>query len=381
MRGSEKRIGRDAERAFNTWNRTKMRTFHCDSCGGLVYFENTSCLNCGAALAYLPDVAEVKALSPAEEQKWQSTTGSHYRLCQNYVDHDVCNWAVPADDSNPLCASCRLTRVIPDLRVEGNKLAWAKFEAAKRRLNYTLLGLGLPVTSKAEDPENGLFYEFLADSPGSPVLTGHDVGIITINLAEADDAERERRRVQLSEPYRTILGHFRHEVGHYYWDRFFADEENATAFRSVFGDEREDYAEALKRHYETGAPALWQEDFISSYATTHPWEDWAETWAHYLHMTDALETATSTGLSLAPHGANEPTLELSGRHPESFDSMVESWLSLTYLLNNLNRGLGFADGYPFILSDAVVTKLRFVHDIIGKVSSTGRQASLRPVTP
>ena len=170
-----------------------MRTFHCDSCGGLVHFENTSSLNCGAALAYLPDVAQVRALSPAEEQKWQSATGSHYRLCQNYVDHDVCNWAVPSNDSNALCASCRLTRVIPHLSVDGNKVAWAKFEAAKRRLNYSLLGLGLPVRSKVEDPENGLFYEFLADSPGSPVMTGHDFGVITINLAEADDAERERR--------------------------------------------------------------------------------------------------------------------------------------------------------------------------------------------
>ena len=55
-----------------------------------------------------------------------------------------------------------------------------------------------------------------------------------------------------------------------------------------------------------------REDFISSYATTHPWEDWAETWAHYLHMADALETAASIGLSLAPRGANEPSLELSG---------------------------------------------------------------------
>jgi hypothetical protein len=269
-------------------------------------------LNCGVALAYLPDVARVRALSPAEEQKWQSGTGSHYRLCQNYVDHDVCNWAVPSNDSNALCASCRLTRVIPHLSVDGNKVAWVKFEAAKRCLNYSLLGLGLPVRSKVEDPENGLFYEFLADSPGSPVMTGHDFGVITINLAEADDAERERRRVQLNEPYRTILGHFRHEVGHYYWDRFFADEENAATLRSVFGDEREDYAEALKRHYETGAPVLWQENFISSYATTHPWEDWAETWAHYLHMADALETAASIGLSLAPRGANEPFLELSG---------------------------------------------------------------------
>ena len=193
-----------------------MKTFHCDSCSALVYFENTSCLNCGAALAYLPDAAEVQALNPTEEQNWQSTKGKHYQLCQNYIEHDVCNWAVPVEDPNPLCVSCRLTRVIPDLSVAGNKMAWAKFEAAKRRLNYSLLGFGLPIPSKVEDPQIGLFYDFLADFPGAPVLTGHDVGLITINIAEADDAERERRRVQLHEPYRTILGHFRHEIGHYY---------------------------------------------------------------------------------------------------------------------------------------------------------------------
>ncbi len=153
-----------------------MKTFHCDSCSALVYFENTSCLNCGAALAYLPDAAEVQALNPTEEQNWQSTKGKQYRLCQNYTEHDVCNWAVPGEDPNLLCVSCRLTRVIPDLSVSGNKMAWAKFEAAKRRLNYSLLGFGLAIPSKVEDPQIGLFYDFLADVPGAPVLTGHDVG-------------------------------------------------------------------------------------------------------------------------------------------------------------------------------------------------------------
>ncbi len=210
-----------------------MRIFHCDACSELVYFENTTCLNCGTALAYLPEVGEVKALNPANELIWQSTEGANYRLCQNYSVHDVCNWTVPVDDPNPYCISCRLTRVIPDLSVNGNKTAWAKFEAAKRRLNYSLLGFGLPVTSKMEDPQNGVSYEFLADMPDRPVLTGHEFGVITINIAEADDAERERRRMQLHEPYRTILGHFRHEIGHYYWDRFFLSEESLSAFRKV----------------------------------------------------------------------------------------------------------------------------------------------------
>ena len=254
----------------------QMRIFHCDACSELVYFENTSCPNCGTALAYLPDVAEVRALNPAIEDKWQSTGGAHYRLCQNYSVHNICNWALPVDNSDPYCISCRLTRVIPDLRVNGNRTAWAKFEAAKRRLNYSLLGFGLPVRSKAEDPQTGVSYEFLADFPGQRVLTGHEFGVTTINVAEADDAERERRRMQPHEPYRTILGHFRHEIGHYYWDRFFVSEDSLAAFRSAFGDESQDYAQALKRHYDNGGPAGWPANFISSYATAHPWEDWAE---------------------------------------------------------------------------------------------------------
>jgi hypothetical protein len=346
-----------------------MRIFHCDACGHLVYFENTSCLNCGAALAYLPDVAEVRALNPSGGATWRSTAGADYRLCQNYSVHDVCNWAVLANDFNPYCISCRLTRVIPDLSVDGNKMAWAKFEAAKRRLNYSLLGFGLPVTSKTDDPERGVSYEFLADLPNQPALTGHEFGVITINIAEADDAERERRRLQLHEPYRTILGHFRHEIGHYYWDRFFVGQESLSAFRNAFGDESQDYAEALRRHYENGAPAGWQANFISTYATAHPWEDWAETWAHYLHMTDALETAAAVGVSLRPRRDDEPSLKLTDHALTSFDTMIQSWFSLTYMLNNLNRGLGLPDGYPFVLSDPVVQKLRFVHDAIELASA------------
>jgi hypothetical protein len=356
--------------AYNLTRLKQMKIFHCDACGELVYFENTSCLNCGAALAYLPDVAEVRALNRANEESWQSTGGERYRLCQNYMQHDVCNWAVQIDDTNPYCVSCRLTQTIPDLSVNGNRIAWARFEAAKRRLYYSLLGFGLPVKNKAEDPQ-GVVYEFLADTVEKPVLTGHEFGVITINIAEASDAERERRREQLHEPYRTILGHFRHEIGHYYWDRLFVSEDSLASFRTIFGDERQDYAEALKRHYQNGAPNGWQANFISTYATSHPWEDWAETWAHYLHMADALETATAVGVSLKPQRENEPSLELSIQKEASFEMMIESWFSLTYMLNNLNRGLGLQDGYPFVLSDPVIQKLCFVHSAIAVASAGG----------
>jgi hypothetical protein len=336
-----------------------MKVFHCDHCAALVFFENVSCVSCGHALAYFPDLEKVGTVDQARD----------YRPCENYSRHEVCNWAVPADDPNPLCRSCRLTRVIPDLGVAGNKAAWFRLEAAKRRLVYSLLHLGCPLESKTEQPERGLAFEFLANVQGTPkITTGHADGLITINIAEADDAEREKRRVQLHEPYRTLLGHVRHEVGHYYWDRLVRDAPRLERFRELFGDERKDYAQALQAHYKDGPPADWQERFVSAYAASHPWEDWAESWAHYLHMTDTLEIAAASGLSLRPSRSDEPSLKKitvpEGEGREPFDRIAADWHALTYVLNNLNRSLGQGDAYPFILSAPVIEKLRFVHQTI-----------------
>jgi hypothetical protein len=349
-----------------------MKVFHCDHCQNPVFFENTRCLRCGHALAFLPELDCIGSLEPAGEGLWWSpipaAEGKTYRLCTNH-DEGVCNWAVNSDDDNPLCFSCRLTRVIPDLSAPGNKEAWQKLEIAKRRMLYSLYRLRLPVRSKSEDAEKGLVFEFLADPAdpsAAPVITGHANGLITINLKEADDAHREQHRVAMHEPYRTVLGHFRHEIGHYYWEVLLADGPRLEDFRAQFGDERADYSAALQRHYQQGGPSDWQERFISAYASSHPWEDWAETWAHYLHMVDALETAAATGLNLRPPKAQDPSLHIEphGQPPSSFEGMVESWFPLTYVLNSLNRGLGLPDGYPFVLSATVIDKLRFVHDTI-----------------
>lgn len=352
-----------------------MKIFHCDHCQQLVFFENFACVNCDHLLAYLPDLGVMGSLEPADGGLWRSpipqVESRMYRLCENYTQQNVCNWAVAADDPQPLCRSCRLTRMIPDLSHSGHKEAWYRLEVAKRRLIYTLLILGLPLDNKISDPEQGLVYEFLADMPGTtPVLTGHSHGVIVLNIAEADDAEREKRRLQLHEPYRTLLGHFRHEIGHYYWERLIAPSARLKAFRHLFGDEREDYGEALKRHYEHGAPTDWQQRFVSTYASAHAWEDWAETWAHYLHMTDTLETAAACGLSLRPRRRDEPFLETNARDDlsSSFDQMISDWFPLTYVLNNLNRGLGLPDGYPFVLSTPAIDKLRFVHETIKRTS-------------
>jgi hypothetical protein len=199
--------------------------------------------------------------------------------------------------------------------------------------------------------------------------------VITVNLAEADDAERERRRLAMHEPYRTLLGHFRHEAGHYYWDRLIRDSGWIEEFRRLFGDDREDYAAALRRHYDDGPRADWQTQFVSAYASVHAWEDWAETWAHYLHITDSLETASACGLGLRPTGRNarqiRPRFSLEEAENASFDDMMSDWFAMTYVLNSLNRGLGLKDLYPFVLSSPAIEKLRFVHRVCTEAPAAG----------
>jgi hypothetical protein len=351
-----------------------MRVFHCDHCRNPIFFENVLCGNCGHKLAYLQDLKIVASLDPSETDKalWTSPVPRaekrNYRLCENYSKHNVCNWAMPADDAGPLCRSCRLTRVIPDLSIAKNLDAWRRLESAKRRMVYSLMEFGLPLKDRIEDPQTGLAFQFMGDPVGGPrVLTGHDEGVITVNIDEADDIEREKRRVSMHEPYRTLLGHFRHEIGHYYWDRLIKNSPAIEGFRKLFGDERADYNESLKKHYTNGPLPNWNEHFVSDYASVHPWEDWAETWAHYLHMTDTLETAATCGLSLKPDRADEPVMDkqpIKPAHSQQFDEIIGNWFPLTYVLNSLNRGMGLPDAYPFVLPPDAISKLRFVHQTI-----------------
>jgi hypothetical protein len=352
-----------------------MKTFHCDHCGHLLFFENTACVQCGHQVAYLPDIAMVKSLEFVGDGIWNSSVpeARPYRLCRNYTDEQICNWAIAATDTHPLCISCRMTRGLPDLSVDGHRQAWYRLEVAKRRLLFTLLGLSRPLHDLSDDPIPGLTFEFKAAAPGAEsVLTGHSNGVITINVAEANDVERERQRTALHEPYRTILGHMRHEVGHYYWDRLIGQSTEIGRFRELFGDERQDYGVALRTHYEQGPPSDWPARFVSAYAASHPWEDWAETWAHYLHMVDAVETAAACGVSLRPQRADEPSMpKVSAEVPSrdlSFRSLIANWLPLTYVLNNFNRGLGLADAYPFVLSPMAISKLKYVHEVVRRLA-------------
>lgn len=279
-----------------------------------------------------------------------------FRPCANYVESGVCNWLVPADSAHELCVACRLNHTIPNLSEPGNHALWADVESAKRRLIYGLFRLRLEILSKLDDPKRGLSFDIKSDAGDERVLTGHSDGLITLNIEEADPAKRERNRLALNERYRTLLGHFRHEIGHYYWDRLVGEGDRLEAFRKVFGDERTDYAKALERHYE--APlADYHLRFISAYASSHPWEDFAETFAHYLHMRDTLETAQHFGFT-------SDTPRPTGREPTVLSTLLDDWQGLTVALNALNRSMGLPDAYPFALTPPVEVKLAFVHELI-----------------
>ncbi len=364
-----------------------MKTFHCDKCSQQVFFENTLCGACGSMLGYQPEIRAISSFEPSDNGYWRSlnpvNAGRVFKQCSNYANQHVCNWMLDLDDAHDLCASCQLTVVIPTLGSEKNHLFWQRLESAKRRLLYSLWFLGLKPVSKEENEETGLAFQFLEDESGSEkILTGHDDGLITLNIAEADPAKRERTREQMHERYRTLLGHFRHESGHYYFDRLIAGSLWVEGFRQLFGDERQDYSECLKSHYANGAPINWEQSFISSYAASHPWEDWAETWAHYLHMIDTLETAHACGLSLNPHNVREPGMVISASPMkiDAFEEIIKDWFALTYVLNSLQRSVGMPDSYPFTLPVPVQEKLHFIHRVVLGYAKPERQGMMQQQT-
>ena len=352
-----------------------MKLFECQGCGQMLFFENVRCERCGRQLGFLPERLTLSALDPAGEGRWRALAGSRrlWRFCAN-AQHGACNWLVPAGGKAELCRACLLNRTIPNLEEPQHQVLWQRIEMAKHRLVYGLLRLGLPLPSKAEEPEKGLAFDFLAGTPqpgedGPGVVTGHASGLITLDIAEADPVQRERLRRELYEPYRTLLGHFRHEIGHYYWERLIDDPGRHEEFRALFGDERTDYGAALSAHYAQGPqPPTWQESFISSYAKAHPWEDFAETWAHYLHIVDTLETGASFGLRIRPKAGRDRGLavaiDFDPYREENLERMIQAWFPLTYAVNELNHSMDQPDLYPFILAPKVIEKLSFVHRLV-----------------
>ncbi|MBA3742380.1 putative zinc-binding metallopeptidase [Sporichthya sp.] len=330
-----------------------MRSFDCPKCGSLLFFENSHCLNCDTEVGFDRETAALALATPETR-------------CANSLAAE-CNWLV--DTLGELCACCDLTRTRPNNDDLGGMAAFARAEAAKRRLLYQLDDLNLPVVSREEDPALGLAFDLLSSVDG-PVTTGHADGVISLDLAEGDDGHREAMRVRLDEPYRTLLGHFRHEIGHYYWMLLVENTAVLSVFRALFGDERTDYGAALSAHYTSYTAPGWEETYVSIYATAHPWEDWAETFAHYLHIRDTLQTAAAFGVVVAGpdvQATPDPTAPLTSipmEEMDDFDDLINSWLPLTYALNAVNRSMGKKDLYPFLLSPTVQEKLRLVHALL-----------------
>lgn len=336
------------------------------------------CRGCQSTLGYDPKIDGFRFLAD-NATVWRDIDGSdaHTVVCANNNFYQICNWLAEPNELTGMCRACRHNRVIPDLQEPSVPIRWAKVEAAKRRLFHTLLKLGLPLETKAEEQPlaQGLAFDFLydpqAEAQGSPqVFTGHDGGLITLNLIEADDAERERIRLSMGEPYRTLVGHFRHEVGHHFWSRLVEiNPAELEACRDVFGDERVDYAASLQAHYNDDGSKVWTDAYVSFYATSHPWEDFAETFAHYLHIVDVLATAVGFDLSIAaPEGARDAfQIELNfDPYVADTQSLVEAMGPLSFAMNVINRSMGLPDLYPFHLSPAITRKMSYIHDLVMK---------------
>lgn len=319
-----------------------MKRLSCPVCAARVYFENVACGACGASLLF---VAPASAMA-----RLQDGIPCQHRAIIS------CNWAT--EPGQPFCQACRLNRTIPNLSEPGNAARWERIERAKRRLVADLLRLGLPIVSRRDDPQRGLCFDFVSNALGAkPVMTGHMNGLITLDIAEADAAEREARRAAMREPYRTLIGHFRHEIAHFYFALLVEPGPLVASFRAVFGDERRDYAQALRRHYSNGPPPQWPEHFISAYASCHPWEDWAETFAHFIHIVATLDTAVETAIASGAAFADVY------REPD-FDRVLASFPPLTDAVNEINRSMGMPDVYPFRLTPSVIGKLHFVHMVV-----------------
>jgi len=371
-----------------------MKTFNCTcESNQLLFFENSSCVSCYRTVGLDDDFDTVEPYELDEKSGHYFKAHKpavRYQKCDNNAGFEVCNGMVNLDTFIPekgkdevLCFACRFNETVPDLSIAEHIPLWKKMEAAKRRALYTLKALSLPLQTISQDPKHGLSFDFTTDRDVSDhfatslvdsesVFTGHNSGHITINLAEADDVARSHTKMAMGENYRTLLGHFRHELGHYYFDRLVVGSvEKHALSKEYFGDDELDYQQSLSTHYKNGAPNNWRDEFISEYATMHPFEDWAETWAHYMHIMDTLETAKNyfiTGSLSGDSASAKETGELKLPQDSMFfssqtsiTSVLNAWMELSVILNSLNRSMGINDAYPFVLSQSVRTKLSFIH--------------------
>jgi hypothetical protein len=335
-----------------------MKHFHCSNCNERVFFSSSLCLHCGSTIGFDPQKMEMLAFLLPDHQPRS--------YCAN-ANHDACNWLAPLDHPSTYCIACELNKTIPNLSSPQRLNAWQLLERAKKILIYSLLRFGLPF-GPAKLGDADLKFDFAEGK-----MTGFLDNIITINISETDSVERERQRQYFDEPYRTLLGHLRHESGHFYWKVLVENSPELETFRNLFGNERQDYAAALTRHHEHGPIDGWQSNCVSAYASVHPWEDWAETWAHYMHMVDAVETAEYEGMEPRSASMNFgmawPYRRYDVYREESFAGLKARWVPLTIALNTINRSIGHEDFYPFVTPEPAYEKLAFVHRLIREYGS------------
>jgi hypothetical protein len=353
-----------------------MRAFACPVCNGFVSFEARQCATCQANVGFHLPTNSMVALdgdaSTIAGQRWVRCT---------QASSLACSWLAPESQESAARGRCLADSLIRREPDTDDTLAREKLvptALALRRLVWQLLDLRLPV-----DPwwqtEGGLAFDLLSSfSTGQKVIIGHADGVITIDVVETLDAYRERLRVQLGEPYRTMLGHFRHEVGHYYQNILVEKDPGAQSYlaecRAIFGDEQRSYSDAIDRHYKFGPPAGWQASFISEYATMHPWEDFAECFAHYLHITDTLDTSREAGMILRADRVRFSTPRdvdpLESYDEEPIERLLYDWRLASLFFNRINASMGKGPLYPFEITPAVTRKLGFVHKVIRDTART-----------
>jgi hypothetical protein len=364
-----------------------MRNFACTSCGNEVFFENVFCVRCEHALGFDPvrsrmvaleaaedgaeDKAQDKAQDRAQDKSWRAIgagePGGLVCYCDNH-QYDVCNWLRPAGSLSGLCLACGLNRTIPNLAEPGSLPAWRDLERAKKRLIYSLARFRLPMEGSKWN-KGRLAFDFVRNA-----TTGHLNGVITIDIAEADTIERVRQREYFGETYRSLLGHLRHESGHFYWTILVEAFGHLDEFRAVFGDERQDYGQALANHHSNGPTADWQSRFITAYASTHPWEDWAETWALYLHIVDGVDTANAEAhrfraAGMVPAHPGGARSGFDAYRAQRFQTLLDRWIPLAVALNSLSRSMGHEDFYTFVIPAPAHAKLAFVHRLVRKFAA------------
>ena len=350
-----------------------MAAFACPNCRQLLQFEDHACPSCAHGVGYAP-ARDLFLHHDAASGRWRDAAGAAaaVRRCGN-ARLGVCNWLVDEADARiggrSMCRACRHNRLIPDLAVAGVLDRWRRIEEAKRRLIRALIKLGLPLETKNERYD-GLAFDFLYDAAAEmgsvpQLLTGHAGGVVTLNVIEADDVARERIRRDMGEPYRTLLGHFRHEVGHHYWFRLVAGAHWHEEFRALFGDERADRQSAVQRYYAEGAPPDWADNRVSAYATAHPWEDFAETFAHLLHIVDTLAAiaAFDAELGAFPAAGARARVDFDPYRADAAH-LTARWIPFSFALNAINRAMGQPDLYPFTLTPGVTLKLDFVSRVV-----------------